>query len=644
MECARCYFVHDGRAEDKWCSSCGRSYRPAVNVYLGLVTLVYLVFIRYVNYCVSSNFLRMGDKAPWLMFWWARWPVDIQHRPEFILVLGGFLAVMVFVPVVVAILYGKRGGALLAAVALIVGPSWLVGALLFGCIWIAGDWRLKLSSKVGSAVLACGPVWFFYLIASTPRVDVALSGAYYIPALVSILMAIVLIFLLLVPLKWLRWNARVAGLVLSLLCILSIWTYKLWIGEDEIHYALLSGEVGLESGLFVDIPGEIVRKDIEEIVRKEREEIEANRLEESDDPQETMALLRQSGKLQIPGMEVEMPDEQAQLNRWKMTFESKLTVRIDQQKQLVRTRCKEFMDRFPGSRHEPEVLYTEARALDMTADMRPFRDPYATSLPIRFDAVRVTHDDSPAIWERLRDKFADSPYAAEAAVKLAARLARTGKFEEAEAAYQRLFEAYGDQVNRPLPDTSNLSVFTDLLVVGKRLRARTRAEHIEQQYQIAQREHAFLIENRQASGANDAVLTDYLKLPRFLSAERRRTELALLLSRSRSCLLADNLAYELAVLEPSTLKREKMLQRVRKDHRGTDGAALALLALAELEANAEENRRQHLQRAVEYCKELLIQYQESYLARVAERKKHQYERTLQSTEPQQNNPANGEPR
>ncbi|NIA21383.1 MAG: hypothetical protein GWP05_05315, partial [Anaerolineaceae bacterium] len=46
MECGHCYFARDGRTEDRWCRSCGRSYRPGVNVYLGFVTLVYLVFVR----------------------------------------------------------------------------------------------------------------------------------------------------------------------------------------------------------------------------------------------------------------------------------------------------------------------------------------------------------------------------------------------------------------------------------------------------------------------------------------------------------------------------------------------------------------------------------------------------------------------
>jgi len=639
MECGHCYFARDGRAEDRWCRSCGRSYRPSVNVYLGFVTLVYLVFVRYVNYCLSGNFLRMGEKPSWIMFRWARWPVDVQHRPEFILVLGGFLAVMVLVPVVVAILHGKRGGALLAAVALIVGPSWLVGALLFGCIWVAGDWRLKLSSKVGSALLACGPVWIFYLIASIPREDVTLSGAYYIPALVSIVMSTILVFLLLVPLKWLRWNARVAGIALCVLCVAAICSYKVWIGEDGLQYELLSNKVGLKSTYFATIPGDIVLKLFVDEEAAKRQEPPA----EDGGKVGRQESLDGDSQLRIAGPPGEKPNRQALSNLDRMAAEMKVRSDLSRSKEDVRQECDSFLRRFPNSRHTADVLYTRARALDMTADMRSFHDPRATSLPIRYDAGRITHDDSPAIWTRLRDEFADSPYAAEAAVKLAARLARNGKFEEAEAAYRRLFETYGDEVDQPLPDTSNLSVFTDLLVVGNRLRARVRAERIEQQYQIARREYAFLVENRQANGADDAILAAYLSLSRFLPGENKRTELALLLKRCGSCPLADNLAYELAALEQSTDKRDKMLRKVRADYRGTDGAAHALLALAELEANAVGNRWQHLQRAIDYCEELLVQYPESHLARLAEQKKHQCERELaRINPPQPGSPTSGE--
>ncbi|NIA21611.1 MAG: hypothetical protein GWP05_06530 [Anaerolineaceae bacterium] len=181
-------------------------------------------------------------------------------------------------------------------------------------------------------------------------------------------------------------------------------------------------------------------------------------------------------------------------------------------------------------------------------------------------------------------------------------------------------------------------------MVGKRLRARARAERIEQQYQIARREYAFLVENRQADGADDAILAAYLSLSPFLPSENKRTELTLLLKRCGACPLADNLAYDLATLAPRADERDRMLRKVRADYRGTDGAALALLALAELEANAEGNRWRHLRRAVDYCNELLDQYPESYLARLAKQKKHQWERELaRINPPQPGRPTSGGP-
>ncbi|NIA21610.1 MAG: hypothetical protein GWP05_06525, partial [Anaerolineaceae bacterium] len=242
----------------------------------------------------------------------------------------------------------------------------------------------------GSALLACVPVWIFYLIASIPREDVTLSGAYYIPALVSIVMSIVLVFLLLVPLKWLRWNARVAGIALCVLCVAAICSYKVWIGEDGLQYELLSNKVGLKSTYFADLPGDLVLKlFVDEEAAK---------------------------RPQAPG---EKANRQALSNLARITGETEVRSDLGRSKEIVRRECDRFLRRFPHSRHTADVLYTMARALDMTADMRSFRDPRAASLPIRYDAGRITHPDSPAIWTRLRDEFADSPYAAEAAVKLA---------------------------------------------------------------------------------------------------------------------------------------------------------------------------------------------------------------------------------
>jgi succinate dehydrogenase flavin-adding protein (antitoxin of CptAB toxin-antitoxin module) len=73
-----------------------------------------------------------------------------------------------------------------------------------------------------------------------------------------------------------------------------------------------------------------------------------------------------------------------------------------------------------------------------------------------------------------------------------------------------------------------------------------------------------------------------------------------------------------------------MLTDVKDKYARADGAAMALVALAELEASNESNRIESLRRAIGYCDELIRDYHTSYLSRVAEQKRRQYERLLET--------------
>ncbi|MBN2582006.1 MAG: hypothetical protein JXL80_02985 [Planctomycetes bacterium] len=636
MECARCFFARDGRTDEKKCRVCGRSYRPSVNVYLAFTTLVYLVFVGYFKYCLTGHFFAMTGRPPLAVFSWARFPVDIQQHPALILVLGGLMALLVLVPVIVSMLHGKRGGILLAVIALMLGPSWLVALLLVASVWIAGDYRLRLSNKIVSAVLACVPVWLFYLIGSVPSEDVALPGAFYLPALTAIVMDIALIVVLLVPLKRLGWNARVGGVLLFLLCVIPIGAYKLAIREDEVHYAVFSRNFGLDSTYFADLPHSSVKSDIEELIAREA----ADDGEQPQDDTGGKDTARQQAPeaespLQVPGLPSEKVDHKAREMRLRASYEmTVLAEMLKRQKKDVIRACAWFLDTYPKTTHRADVLYVQARCLDMVLDTRGLRDENENlddgNLTVRFDYSRITSDESAALWQTLRDDYADGPYAAEATVKLAAHMARNGQFDQAMAAYDKFFETFESVVAQPSLDTKDLSVFTDLLRVGPLLRDRRRVERIEQQYYIAQRERAFLAENRSDGGADDKVLGEYLSLPPVLPARRRREELAALLERSKDSPLADNLACEIALAEPVAFARRKMLNDVKDTYKQTDGAGMALMALAELEAAAETNRAECLQRAIGYCDELINHYRTSYLSRVAEQKKRQYERLLEA--------------
>jgi hypothetical protein len=183
-------------------------------------------------------------------------------------------------------------------------------------------------------------------------------------------------------------------------------------------------------------------------------------------------------------------------------------------------------------------------------------------------------------------------------------------------------------VAAPPKDLSNLSVFTDLLRLGDLLRSRQRAKCIDQEYRAAQRQWAFLSDNVGCPHCKDAVLKAYLDISPFEVPDVKRDKLKALLKQCPGCKMADNLAFDLAMLEDNLSRRLQDLDEVRTKYRGTDGAAQALYALAELKTNIESNRIENVKQAVEHYRELLRDYPKSYLAPSAEQKIRFLESTL----------------
>ncbi len=651
MECPRCFFAaKNAPGDESWCGTCGRSYRPGVNVYLGLLALVYLAFVMFVKNMLTPTWLSFNlslrPKPSVWIFGWERFPVDILSRPEMILILGGALALVILVPLVVAILYGKRGGVLLALVALIAGPSWPLGLLLILGSWLAGGWTVRLSSKVASCLLACVPAWIFCLAASQPRADVPLVGAYYLPALVAIVFDVALVLAILIPLRLAKWRARVAGIALAALCLVPAAAFQIWVGPAEVQYALFNRDCGLDSSLFVDESGTKVAEELKEIVDK-RLEVERKKVEFE---KKREARGQSTGGLHVLGLPDEPPDplrEAAELQRTRIDFEFKVRESLRQQKTTIARRSLQFLRQWPTSPRAADVLFTMARALDMDVDTTAFRSATATNTPIRYNWTRMQLEDSKKIldglavdfpgsayhtsadvWQALLTRFPTSPYSAAAEAKQADFAARQGQFEQAIAAYGRILRAYKPEVDKPLPDLSGLSLFTNLFDVGDRLRARQRAERIDEQYRIAQHEYEFLTTNLDCPNCHNLVLRELLKIPLFEPADERRAKLVELQKLCPKCKLSGNLAFELAMTEPRLTAEEtvggkggpgrlELLEKVVKNYPGSNGAAEALLALADLETHLAGNRAAHLAQAIEYYKQLLEDYPKSYLAREA---------------------------
>lgn len=649
MECPRCFYITGDAVDESRCRQCGRSYRPSVNVYLGLVALVYIVFVRYFNYVLTGAPLGDMQTRPVeavlkpFIYDWARWPIDIQMRPAFAIVLGAMLAVLVFVPIMMSVLYGKRGGFFLAAIAIILGPSLSIGVLLLLGAWVAGGWTLRLSSKVGSVLLACVPMWVFFLLYSRAPGNVPLPTAYYVPALVAVALCLTLTVILFVLMHVVTYSVRWAGIVLCVLCVLPIASYKLWVGEDGIDYAVLCRDYGIQSGRFANMSGRKVQEKLKNDLRKLDEE-------EKEKATEKAAAAALAGRVVIRP-DVIPPDEdeqrgrsEARLNNLKIQLTADLRTYMGLRQRETLDACEDFMRRFPDSPHKSDVLYMMIWAGDMDIDTRALRRKDPVGMSIGYDWSRIRDGggkvlvDTRALCERMVKECGETGYAIEARVKLADDAAYHGDMAGAMARYDAVIQAYASQVDARLGDMAALSIFSDLLRVGDLRRARHRQSFIDRWYRVAKGNRAFLAENSGCSHCKDAQLNAYLAIPMFQVDEVRRKNLNRILKACPRCKLADNVACDLARMEGNITRQIAALQRVADTYRGTDGAAEAILSLIEMEwqlanrsreeqgqqgtsfsldaieRNLGSRQQENAQRAAAYYRRLRKEYPESHKA------------------------------
>jgi len=168
--------------------------------------------------------------------------------------MGGYLAMLAVAPIMTSILYGKRGGLLLAIIEALVGPSLLLaGAAALG-VFIAASWPLRLQSKLVSLLLGLIPsaAWWFTATAlsKVDRIAPALSGMIYVPPVAAVALAVLAAVVLVLIGKADRWHVRWPGTVLALVIIGPVLALLALVGVDEIRYQMMRKDLdSLPKGL-----------------------------------------------------------------------------------------------------------------------------------------------------------------------------------------------------------------------------------------------------------------------------------------------------------------------------------------------------------------------------------------------------------
>jgi len=263
MHCAKCFF-YEGSVGDDICNRCGRAYLPEANVYLGLLILVtggLAWVLRHLLTGEADPFVRPAVD----MGAWGTWPVSVVDRPAYGLVLGGWLGMLAAAPILTGVLYGKRGGWLVAILVGLLGPSLAFGAMVAVGVWIAAGRTLRLSSRLAGGLLGLVPP-ILYLFVATWLTDFsrgegdlsgpasasalaaagrtlppALRGLIYIPPVMAAVVAAAAVGVVVAVGVADRWHVRWPASVLTVLTAGPVLALLAFVGVDEVRYGLTLG-------------------------------------------------------------------------------------------------------------------------------------------------------------------------------------------------------------------------------------------------------------------------------------------------------------------------------------------------------------------------------------------------------------------
>jgi len=228
-------------------------------------------------------------------------------------------------------------------------------------------------------------------------------------------------------------------------------------------------------------------------------------------------------------------------------------------------RFQQFLGRCPGS---PRAAEVRAR---LAADIEQIENGSAPG------AVPCGSDE---VWQELANRHPKSPWAADARLHLGDAAIRRGAFEQAEPFYRTAL-AQTVYIAPPAEDPlADFSVVWDLFTIGAELRARQDAEHLRSVRRESLMHLALILENRQGTPSAGRALAMYFVALGLKGTSLYRDRLLADAEADPKGPLADNVAYDLAMLETDDVRRLEALRQVVAAYPGSDGAMLALMAAA----------------------------------------------------------------
>jgi hypothetical protein len=355
------------------------SPRAAVFVLLSLAGFVaanaflqYLVTGRFLDFSAASYRQAMSCSLGRMLLE----PLSIFHYPWMIAVLALLVGLVIFLPIMVAVLYRTWISMIFVLAVAVVGHAPLLAAVLAcGCL-AASQTRLRsdfpfLSLLIGLAPSALYVYLFAYL--NLPVLAPLQRFALYVPLTLALGLAVLAGAVALLLARLTRFRAGVTWPVLTVLLVLPILIFQAKVGEDELDYCLLIEQFQVGSELQ---PGSAETAQLERRLSK--------RL-----PASAPASWPSSAAASAPWPEL-LQEAQAQLER---------------RRKAIQAGCDEFLRGHADSNRAPAVLWIRATALDLTVNLEAFARGH-----LEYDAARPG-TQSLSAWNELNDRFPGSPQA-----------------------------------------------------------------------------------------------------------------------------------------------------------------------------------------------------------------------------------------
>ena len=410
---------HDAVITDVW-SWTARKYRIRARVLL-LINLVL-----FCGVCAFSYWLHLAKPFDWspasyiepFRFWGPQtqnlqdfilFPISVDQRPVYGIVIGLLVAGIVAVPISVSIIYRFRYALpFIAAVFIFAHMPWMAFTLLISCV-LAALRPFRMSFRFGSALLGMLPVLVYLFLATrgsgdplsasiSPERKLLLAG----PWLLAILAACTMLGAVIAIARVVNYRPGAVAPVMAVMFATPALLFHVYVGVDELHYRLLEAEYGPRSERFAPV------KDATDAIRA--------MLHDWTHPRTDRESLRAA---LLPLWSADVSEQ----NAFKHRIARRLLLELLADRRDAYEACKGFIADHPNSRYVPNVLFIQAHALDTRLDERAL---------IGGNAQRELYPDFPhvesePVWSTLLTEYgASSPLAVAARLRVGQLRLRQG--------------------------------------------------------------------------------------------------------------------------------------------------------------------------------------------------------------------------